>query len=428
MSRSGFDAASPLYARTAAEIDDAASTKSGSTTYTTASSGTKRKRVVEPKFYSVRVGHRPGIYHTWNECLSQVKGFKNATFKSFPSLIDAERFMAGEDPAKGAGTSSSPYKFYAVRSGRVPGIYTDWPSAQKQIIGWTKPKHKCFSTRAEAQRFLGTADTRPSTDETETQGPENGIMMGYPNLDGHEPYASEPQSKKSKKPTSAAQGMARTSKMPSNEYNPEDYEPGTGLFPPGAEDGFDPNIILCPRTGNVVYKTQAQREATKLQAIRPTTDHMLRVHTDGSSLRNGQDGAFAGVGVFFGPNDERNVSEALPGPRQTNQRAELTAILRALDSIPRSTDVTIVTDSRYAIDCVTLWHTNWRRNGWKTSTGKVVENRDLVESILSRMEERGSLQTRTTFEWIKGHANHPGNVEADSLAVTGARRAAGHAE
>ena len=124
----------------------------------------------------------------------------------------------------------------------------------------------------------------------------------------------------------------------------------------------------------------------------------------------------------------RNLSEALTGPRQTNQRAELTAILRALDTIPRDTDVTIVTDSRYAIDCVTLWHVNWRRNGWKTSAGKAVENRDLVEHILGKMEERGALQTRTTFEWIKGHANHPGNVEADSLAVTGARRAAGHLE
>ncbi|MCJ1386973.1 hypothetical protein MMC17_010102 [Xylographa soralifera] len=428
MSGSANGASPPLYTRVAADVDDTASTKSGSTSYTTASSGMKRKRIIEPKFYSVRVGHNPGIYHSWNECLSQVKGFKNATFKSFSSLTDAERFMAGEDPGKGSGGSSSQYKFYAVRSGRVPGIYTDWPSAQKQIIGWTKPKHKCFSTRAEAQRFLGAAETRPSTDETEAQHPEHGIKTSYPNLDSVETYASEPQSKKSRKPTTAAQGTAKTSKVLPKDYTPENYEPGTGPLPPGAEDGFDPNIILGPRTGNVVYKTQAQKEATKLQAIGPTTDHMLRVHTDGSSLRNGQEGAFAGVGVYFGPNDERNLSEALPGPRQTNQRAELTAILRALDTIPRDTDVTIVTDSRYAIDCVTLWHINWRRNGWKTSAGKAVENRDLVENILGKMEERGALQTRTTFEWIKGHANHPGNVEADSLAVTGARRAAGHSE
>lgn len=124
------------------------------------------------------------------------------------------------------------------------------------------------------------------------------------------------------------------------------------------------------------------------------------------------------------PQAGRNISETLPGPRQTNQRAELTAILRALQIVPRNRDVSIVTDSRYAIDCVTVWHINWRKNGWKTSAGKAVENKDLVESVLAKIEERNSLAVQTTFEWIKGHANHPGNVEADKLAVNGARKGA----
>lgn len=119
----------------------------------------------------------------------------------------------------------------------------------------------------------------------------------------------------------------------------------------------------------------------------------------------------------------RNVSEALSGARQTNQRAELTAILRALEIVPRNRDVSIVTDSRYAIDCVTSWSINWRKNGWKTAAGKSVENKDLVESVLNRIEERKAFKVQTNFEWIKGHANHHGNVEADKLAVTGARKA-----
>ena len=86
--------------------------------------------------------------------------------------------------------------------------------------------------------------------------------------------------------------------------------------------------------------------------------------------------------------------------------------------------MTIVTDSRYAIDCVTSWHINWRRNGWKTATGKSIENKDLVEAILNRIEDRKRLNVQTKFEWVKGHANHPGNVEADQLAINGARKAA----
>jgi ribonuclease HI len=111
----------------------------------------------------------------------------------------------------------------------------------------------------------------------------------------------------------------------------------------------------------------------------------------------------------------------LKSGRQTNQRAELTAILRAIDIAPRHRDVTIVTDSRYAIDCVTVWFINWRRNNWMTQDRKPVENRDLVESILVQIEERTELKVKTLFEWVKGHDKDPGNEAADQLAVQGAQ-------
>lgn len=131
----------------------------------------------------------------------------------------------------------------------------------------------------------------------------------------------------------------------------------------------------------------------------------------------------------------RNVSEPLPGPRQTNQRAELTAMLRALEIAPRNRHVVIHSDSKYAIECVTSWYVNWRRNGWKTASGKTVENKDLIEHILGKVEERtkaGSAQrtargegesglVRTQFIWVKGHDGDVGNEEADRLATEGAR-------
>jgi len=100
----------------------------------------------------------------------------------------------------------------------------------------------------------------------------------------------------------------------------------------------------------------------------------------------------------------------------------LTAILRAIDIAPRHRDVTVVTDSRYAIDCVTVWYKNWQRNNWVTKDGKPVENKDLVESILVNIEERKQLKVKTLFEWVKGHAKDPGNEAADRLAVNGAQR------
>ncbi len=116
----------------------------------------------------------------------------------------------------------------------------------------------------------------------------------------------------------------------------------------------------------------------------------------------------------------RNVSEILKGTRQTNQRAELTAIQRALDLAPRHRDVTIYTDSKYAIDCLTNWFINWRKNGWLTSTKKPVENKDLIEATLAKIEEREVLKVKTLFEWVKGHSGDPGNTAADKLAVAGA--------
>ena len=359
--------------------------------------------------------------------------------KSFSTLTDAERFVAGENPAQTGSNGSSPAsKFYAVKNGRIPGIYLDWPSAQDQIRGWQKPRHRCFSTRVEAQRFLDEDESKAGEISYTTEA-DLGSPLAY---SASEPPAESdiqpPTQKKAKKNTNGTKAAVP-------EYNEADYEPGTGPMPPDAEDGFDPNIILDPESGKIVYKTQEQREATRLRPSGSSQTEPIRVHTDGSSLGNGTAGAFAGVGVYFGPGDKRyafilnehiqtrrqhtdisptnrNISETLPGTRQTNQRAELTAIHRALESVPRNRNVVIITDSKYAIDCVTSWYVNWRRNGWKTAAGKAVENKDIIENVLGKIEEREKLGVRTEFEWIKGHANHPGNVEADKLAVDGARK------
>lgn len=84
-----------------------------------------------------------------------------------------------------------------------------------------------------------------------------------------------------------------------------EFAPGDGPLPTGAEDGFDPNVLLDPATGKVVYKTAPQMAATKTQST--GIPGMLRIYTDGSSLRNGTPLASAGVGVYFGPGDSRFV-------------------------------------------------------------------------------------------------------------------------
>ncbi len=118
----------------------------------------------------------------------------------------------------------------------------------------------------------------------------------------------------------------------------------------------------------------------------------------------------------------RNVSEPLQGQPQTNQRAELTAILRALQIVPKTQHVEIKSDSKYAISCVTEWYRSWIKNGWKTRQGDV-QNQDLVKAVRALIDARDRAGAQTSFRWIKGHASDSGNVAADQLAVQGAVRA-----
>lgn len=82
------------------------------------------------------------------------------------------------------------------------------------------------------------------------------------------------------------------------------YELGRGPLPPGADDGFDPNIKLTD-DGTIVHKTEEEKNRTKRMRRERDPPSMLRIYTDGSSLKNGQAGARAGVGVFFGPQDPK---------------------------------------------------------------------------------------------------------------------------
>jgi ribonuclease HI len=152
-------------------------------------------------------------------------------------------------------------------------------------------------------------------------------------------------------------------------------------------------------------------------------ENVLDIYTDGSSLANGRKGARAGLGVYFGENDPRNLAERLLGEKQTNQAAELMAMLRALESVPEAQTVRIHSDSQYSIKCVTEWPIGWKKKNWKTASNEDVKNSEIIRPILKKMDERTKAGGNTYFQWVKGHAANPGNIAADRLAVMGANLA-----
>jgi len=144
----------------------------------------------------------------------------------------------------------------------------------------------------------------------------------------------------------------------------------------------------------------------------------LVIYTDGSCLSNGTRYAKAGVGVYFGDSDPRNISEKLDYPKQTNNAAELTAVIRAIEVLNKTNNtepVKICTDSIYVQKGITQWIKNWRKNDWKTAKGTIVENKDLWEQLDVLTNDHD-----IEFVYIKAHSNIKGNEKADELANAGA--------
>ena len=98
----------------------------------------------------------------------------------------------------------------------------------------------------------------------------------------------------------------------------------------------------------------------------------------------------------------------------TNNRMELTAVIEALSSLKRPSEVVIHTDSEYVRNGITTWIHGWKARGWKTADRKPVKNIDLWQRLDALRE-----QHRVDWRWVKGHAGDPGNERADALANRG---------
>lgn len=98
----------------------------------------------------------------------------------------------------------------------------------------------------------------------------------------------------------------------------------------------------------------------------------------------------------------------------TNNRMELTAVIRGLQALTRQCRVKVVTDSKYVIQGITEWMPNWKQRGWRTAAKKPVLNSELWMQL-----DELVAQHAVQWEWVKGHSGHPENELADQLANRG---------
>ncbi|KAI0051199.1 hypothetical protein FA95DRAFT_1580754 [Auriscalpium vulgare] len=282
------------------------------------------------------------------------------------------------------------FGFYAVKKGRCPGIYNTWDECVDQVRGFPGCVYRKCRSFESAEKWM-------RDEELAGAPPAKPLASPPPPISRQREQQPPPPPKQ---PTlSNATSLTVT--------GPPCEAPTKPLSSSAAASTSTSIPITIPRP----ISTTSTRTDSE-----PET-----VYSDGSCLGNGQAGSVAGIGVWWGHDDERNLAERCPGV-QTNNCAELIAIIRILETTPISFRPLIIkTDSKYSIDCVTKWLSGWRGRGWRTANGQPVKNLALIKYLAvlldARLQESG---VAVKLHHVRGHQGETGNEGADLLANRGA--------
>jgi len=246
--------------------------------------------------------------------------------------------------------------FYAVRAGRLPGIYDTWNECKDQVTGYPKAAYKKFDSRHDAEEFVGAGSSSRS------KAANSSKLLGVKKTT----LKSKDDVKKPLKKTKLID------------------------------------------TSDTLRHQFIKRENLPKSAV---------VYTDGCCLNNGFANPKGGIGVYWAPHHPMNISEPLLVDAPTNNKAELVAASRALEQAIGIglTSIELRTDSKYTIQAMTEWMKNWEANGWKTSKNTDVVNKNLMIN-LADLCKRISI----TWVHVDAHVGIYGNEQADRLANEGA--------
>ena len=132
------------------------------------------------------------------------------------------------------------------------------------------------------------------------------------------------------------------------------------------------------------------------------------IYTDGSCRSNPGPGGWGAVLVYRGVEKELCGGE----PFTTNNRMELTAVIKALQALKESCEITLTSDSKYVLDALSLgWAEAWQKNNWRKADRSTALNTDLWEILLNEVKKHN-----ITYIWVKGHNGHPYNERCDKMA------------
>lgn len=255
------------------------------------------------------------------------------------------------------------YEYYAVKVGKNPGIYSSWDECKQQTTGFPGNKYKGFNDKLEAHEFLFESDNSKICEESHHK--------------------------------------AKKKRQLEKEESEDDL-----LITKKLKDSCD-SLITIQSVKTQPFKNDPANTLNFSFNLEP-----VKVYTDGACSANGQANAKAGYGVWWADNHPLNLSEKLLGT-PTNQRAELAAAIAAVQQAIqyRAGTLTIFTDSKYVINCVTEWILKWKKNGWLATGKKPVANMEEIKLLDSLCAKH-----KVVWEHVRGHKGIYGNERADELA------------
>ncbi|KAJ3871896.1 ribonuclease H-like domain-containing protein [Lentinula edodes] len=229
--------------------------------------------------------------------------------------------------------------YYAVKKGRVAGIYTTWRVLTILISGLVQLTK--FVSKAQAEDYMGSVEVSSETVQ---------------------PVRASNDTDSKSKPVNSIPSKGKKRTFAEMQTPPLIFE---------INDSVEPLVVYC----------------------------------DGACKGNGKVGSVAGIGVWWGHNDSRNLAERCPG-EQTNNRAELIAICRIRN---------IASNASF-----NDWLQKWLENDWRKADGSAVKNLELIHYVAILLSSRFRIGQSVKLEYVKGHSGIEGNEGADHLANLGA--------
>jgi len=147
-----------------------------------------------------------------------------------------------------------------------------------------------------------------------------------------------------------------------------------------------------------------------MEKITSTPRHTVEIYADGACKGNPGPGGW-GAWIHYAGHEKELFGGEM---NTTNNRMELTAVIRALEALNRSCHARVFTDSVYVQKGMSEWMPGWKARNWRTADKKPVKNDDLWREL-----DVLAQQHTVEWVWVKGHAGNAGNERADMLANRG---------